>query len=66
MIINASYDIKNSILIHVIIFLSVYLSFYENKVIISKSTNLGIIMINQEKYFNIRSSPFLFEIIIRF
>ena len=37
---------KHSILMHVIIFLDVYLSFYETVITISKYINLGLIMIN--------------------
>ena len=51
MIINTNEGIKYSILMHVIIFFEFYLSLCENLVIISKCTNLGIIMINLEKYF---------------
>ena len=36
---------------HVIIFFSVYLSFYEKVIIILKCINLGLIMINSEEYF---------------
>ena len=46
MIISANKDINYSILMYVIIFFSVYLSSYENEVIIYECTNLGIIKIN--------------------
>ena len=46
MIINANQGINHSILMHVIIFFSVYLSFYEKVIIISKYINLGLIMMN--------------------
>ena len=36
---------------HVIIFFSVYLSFFEKAIIISKCINLGLMMINLEEYF---------------
>ena len=38
--------IKHSILMHIIIILSVYLSFYRKVIIISKYIHLGVIMIN--------------------
>ena len=37
---------KISIRMHVIVFLSIYLSFYEKIIIISKYINLGLIMMN--------------------
>ena len=43
MIINAYLNIKAFIPIHVIIFLSIYLSFYEKVKIISKYFKLGLI-----------------------
>ena len=46
MILNTNSGIKHFILMHVIIFLSVYLSFYEKVVIILKCINGGLIMIN--------------------
>ena len=46
MIIYAYQGIKDSIPMHVIIFMSVYLSFYEKVIIISKYINLGLIMMN--------------------
>ena len=38
--------LKHSILMHIIIFFSVYLSFYEKVIIILKCINLGLIMMN--------------------
>ena len=61
MISNANQDIKNSILMHVIIFLSVYISLYEKVIIISKCINLGLIVINEEEYI---CNPSLLEIMI--
>ena len=46
MIINAYSGIKDFIPMHVIIFMSIYLSFYEEVIIISKYFNLGLIMMN--------------------
>ena len=46
MIINAYYGIKDFIPMHVIIFMSIYLSFYEKVIIISKYFKLGLIMMN--------------------
>ena len=46
MIINAYYGIKHFIPMHVIIFMSIYLSFYDKVIIISKYINLGLIIIN--------------------
>ena len=46
MIINANSSIKHFILMHVILFLSVYQSFNENVIIISKFINLGLIVTN--------------------
>ena len=61
MISNANQGIKNSILMHVIIFLSVYISLYEKVIIISKCINLGLIVINEEEYI---CNPSLLEIMI--
>ena len=63
MIINTNPGIKYSILMHAIIFFSVYLSFFEKVIIISKYINLGLIMINCEEYLLNLS---LLEIIISF
>ena len=46
MIIYAYDSIKDSIPMHVIIFMSVFLSFYEKIILISKYINLGLIMMN--------------------
>ena len=46
MIINAYSGIKDFIPMHVIIFMSIYLSFYEKVIIISKYFKLGLIMLN--------------------
>ena len=46
MIINAYSGIKDFIPMHVIIFMSVYLSFYEKFIRISKYFNLELIMMN--------------------
>ena len=46
MIINAYYGIKDFIPMHVIIFINIYLSFYEKVIIISKYFNLGLIIMN--------------------
>ena len=46
MIINAYQGIKDFIPMHVIIFMSIYLSFYEKVIVISKYSNLGLIMMN--------------------
>ena len=43
---NTNSCIKHYILMHVIIFFSVYLSFYEKVIMFSKCINLGLIMIN--------------------
>ena len=47
MTIYAYSGIKDSIPMHVIIFVSVYLLFYEKIIIISKYINLGLIMMNE-------------------
>ena len=46
MIIDAYLSIKSFIPMHVIIFFSIYLSFYEKVMIISKYFKLGLIMMN--------------------
>ena len=46
MIIDAYLHIKAFILLHVIILMSIYLSFYEKVIIISKYFKLGLIMMN--------------------
>ena len=48
---------------HVIIFFSVYLSFYEKIIIISKCINVGLNMMNKGYYFH---NPDLLENIISF
>ena len=44
MIIYAYYGIKDSFLMHVIIFMSAYISLYQKLIIISKYNNLGLIL----------------------
>ena len=46
MIINAYLSIKDFMPMHVIIFMSIYLSFHEKIIIISKYFELGLIMMN--------------------
>ena len=46
MIINAYYGIKDFIPLHVVIFMSIYLLFYEKVIINSKYFNLELIMMN--------------------
>ena len=46
MIIDAYWAINDSIPMHVITFMSIYLSFYEKVIIISKYFKLGLNMMN--------------------
>ena len=46
MIIDAYLNIKAFISMHVSIFMSIYLSFYEKVILISKYFKLGLIMMN--------------------
>ena len=63
MIISTILGIKNSILMHVIIFFVFIYHFMKKVIIISNCINLRLIMINYEEYF---LSLSLLEIIIHF